>query len=68
MSTGNTKDIFQYLATGHDQMQDNKIQKNNKVQSNETNDIQIYNKEKIKVEDKNLDQLENIINNVKLAY
>lgn len=66
ISTGNTKDIFQYLATGHqifDQMQDSKIQMKNTSQSNG----KIQNEE-TKFEDKNLDQLENIIKNVKLAY
>lgn len=58
MNTGNTKDVFQYLATGHGQF--NFISTKN-IQSNDN---------EINTKDNNINNnnLQDIINNVKLAY
>ena len=59
MNTGSTKDVFQYLATGHGQMNFN----SKNEQSNEYIEIKSNN-----VNDNNINSIEDIINNVKLAY
>jgi len=61
MNSGSTKDVFQYLATGHGQMNFNT--KSNEQSNEQSNEIKTNDDD-----NNNINSIEDIINNVKLAY